>query len=72
MLWAQWVLAAAGVYLLLGILFGAVFITRLIERVDHAAKGSGWRFRLLILPGVAALWPLMLRKALNSPREHAA
>jgi hypothetical protein len=50
---------ALGYYLAVGLLFGLVFVTVMIGRVDPAAAGSSWRFRLLVLPGVAALWPLL-------------
>ncbi len=56
------VLIAIAAYLSMGIAFGIAFVVRGIGVVDHAAKGSPWSFRLLVLPGVAALWPLMLLK----------
>jgi hypothetical protein len=49
-------------YATLGALFAAVFVTRGVGRIDHAAAGAPLSFRLLIFPGVAALWPLMLAK----------
>jgi hypothetical protein len=47
-------------YAALGLLFGVSFVAWGIEKVDPAARGAGIGFRILILPGVAALWPLML------------
>jgi len=38
-------------------------------RVDPAARHASPWFRLLIVPGVAALWPLLLRLWVNSPRS---
>jgi hypothetical protein len=52
----------AELYLLIGLLFAVVFVTTGIERVDATARGAGAGFRLLILPGVVALWPVLLRK----------
>ena len=46
-------------YLLSGILFGLLFITIGIKRIDSVAKGSSIPFRLMILPGVCLLWPLL-------------
>ena len=50
------------IYLVMGILFGIAFVTRGVQAIDHAAAGTGWGFRLIILPGVAAVWPLLLRR----------
>lgn len=30
--------------------------------VDEGAHGSGWGFRLIIIPGIVVFWPLLLRK----------
>jgi hypothetical protein len=42
------------------VVFAAAFVIRGVQRVDPAAKGAPLGFRLLILPGCAALWPLLL------------
>ena len=57
---AQWIVALGTLYASIGVLFGVVFVTRGVGRVDPGALGASILFRLLILPGVAALWPLML------------
>jgi hypothetical protein len=49
-------------YAAAGVVFGIAFVTFGIHRVDPLAKGSSFGFRLIILPGVAALWPLMLMR----------
>jgi len=43
----------------LGFVFAVPFVWR-VQRLDSEAQGSGIGFRLLILPGVAALWPMFL------------
>ena len=65
---AQWLVAALGVYVAAGLLFGAAFVLRGIDFVDSAAHGAGAGFRLLVLPGAAALWPVLLRKWLEARR----
>lgn len=55
-------LIAIGVYLLGGLVFAIPFSLAGARRIDpHAAQGS-WGFRLLIIPGAIALWPLLLKR----------
>ena len=49
-------------YAAIGLAYGAWFIARALEQFDHSAQGSGWGFRLLILPGIAAMWPMVERQ----------
>jgi len=56
-------------YFSLGVLFAAAFLTAGISRVDPLAKGSGAGFRLMILPGVVALWPLLLARWIRGGRS---
>ncbi len=48
-----------GVYLAVGVVFAAAFVAAGVGRVSPAARGSGWGFRLLIIPGTAIFWPLL-------------
>ena len=50
---------AAGIYLAAGVLFAIPFAVAGIRRIDPAAHGAGWGFRLIVLPGVVAFWPLL-------------
>lgn len=47
-------------YAALGLVFAAPFVWFGVQRLDSEAQGSGVGFRLLILPGVAAFWPMFL------------
>jgi hypothetical protein len=58
------ILYALLVYLLAGILFALLFITRLIHKIDEGSIGAPWSFRLIIFPGCVVLWPMLLMKAL--------
>jgi hypothetical protein len=40
-----------------------------VQRLDSEAQGSGLGFRLLIMPGVAAFWPLFLSRWLRGVTE---
>ena len=53
------VYALAG-YATLGLVFAVPFVWLGVQRLDSEAQGSGIGFRLLILPGVAAFWPMFL------------
>ena len=55
-------LIALGMYLVFGLAFAIPFVLVGVKRIDpHAAHGS-WGFRLLIIPGTMALWPLLLQR----------
>jgi hypothetical protein len=73
---ARLIVAGAAAYAALGAAFAAAFVTRGVSRIDPGAKGSQWGFRLLIVPGVVALWPYLLGRwasgALAPPDERNA
>jgi len=49
-----------GTYLAMGAVFAMVFVARGVDRIDPMARGAGWGFRALIVPGSVLLWPLLL------------
>ena len=64
-----------GLYVGIGILFALFFVWRGVKSVDPSAREGSWGFRLLIIPGSVALWPLMLRRYRSGqppPEEHTA
>jgi hypothetical protein len=74
MLAAEILLTPAAAYMGCGLLFGLVFIAWGVGRVDGAARGAPVGFRLLILPGVVACWPMLLVRwlqALRAERGHS-
>jgi hypothetical protein len=56
---ATWLVRVAGYYLAIGIIFGLFFIMRGAGKIDPSTRQTGWGFKLIILPGVSALWPLL-------------
>ena len=57
---AQWIVNLAMIYAAIGLLFAIIFVILGVGRIDESAKGAPLFFRLLILPGAAALWPVLL------------
>ena len=54
-----WILvAAAEAYVVAGLLFALAFLPRAIVRVDERLHESPIAVRVLLFPGIAALWPL--------------
>jgi len=53
---------ALGIYASLGLIFAVPFVWVGVQRLDSEAQGSRVGFRLLILPGVAAFWPMFLQR----------
>ena len=63
--------AVLGIYVLIGLIFGLLFIFRGVHKIDEAAAdGSIW-FRLIILPGAIAFWPSLLKKWLGANKASA-
>jgi len=58
-------------YLILGVVFAIAFVLLGIEKVDATAHGSTVGFRLIIIPGVILLWPILLRKWLSTTKKKA-
>ena len=59
---AQVVVAVFELYAAAGVVFALVFLSVGVKRVDPRIVGSPKAMRLLILPGVAAFWPLFARR----------
>lgn len=61
-----------GAYLAVGSAVAVLLLLGLIGRVDPLAGQAPIRVRLLLFPGLTALWPLILVKALlGRPKEPA-
>ncbi|MCI4666690.1 MAG: hypothetical protein MRZ79_00915 [Bacteroidia bacterium] len=57
-----WLLYA---YMIIGVLVGAWFLATAAAKIDEDIRGAKWYTKLLLFPGAVALWPVLLRKALN-------
>ena len=63
------ILSVIGAYFAIGLIFGLWFVTAGLSRFDSAADQSTWSFRVLILPGCMALWPLLALRIRSRHKE---
>jgi hypothetical protein len=56
-------------YALVGLVFAALFVSVAVHKLDSEARASGFAFRLLIVPGVAAFWPTLLARWIRGLQE---
>lgn len=61
-------LSVIGVYALLGILAAVALHSRGLRVLDHATIGAALMFRVLITPGMIALWPVLVLKWCRAAR----
>ena len=66
---AKVVVALFELYVLTGVGFAVLFLARAIVRLDHRLEGAPRTLRLLILPGVVALWPLFAKRWMTGAPE---
>lgn len=59
---AELFVAALTLYAAVGVVFAIAFVARGVSRIDAQAFGASLGFRLIILPGVTALWPFLLNR----------
>jgi hypothetical protein len=64
------VLLVIAAYLAIGVVVGVPFLLLGVGRVDPSAKAVPWTFRVLVCPGVVALWPYLMRLWIRSGRAH--
>jgi len=64
--WAELIVMGVSVWAAIGLAVAIPFVLRGAQAVDPSAATGSWGFRLAILPGSAALWPLVLTRWLGS------
>ena len=72
---AVWLVRILGVYAAIGLLFALPFVFRGVNKIDPVAEGGSWGFRVIIIPGVIAFWPMLLRRWMTGsppPQERNA
>ena len=72
---AEWIINLLKAYGIAGLVFAIPFVLLGVQRVDPAARGWAVGFRILIIPGVVAFWPLFAIRLLRGkthPTEQTA
>jgi hypothetical protein len=59
---ADVLLIIAAIYLGLGVLFVIPFLMKWLNKIDEGAHSSTIGFKIIIIPGVIVLWPVLLSK----------
>lgn len=65
---ARGLLALVAAYLALGVGFAVAFAAFGVDRIDPAARHASLGFRIAIVPGAAALWPLLASRWISGRR----
>ena len=60
-----WIL---GGYFAAGLVFAPYFLIKGLDRIDSSTAGTGWGFRLIIIPGLVAFWPIIFKKWLKNSK----
>lgn len=67
---AVWI--GVGGYLAVGLLLGGGYLLVGAKRMDAAADGASFWFRLIALPGAIAVWPFLAARWVTGARVDAA
>jgi len=59
---AYWIVTLTAAYFVVGCVVALAVVVAGLGRLDPVAAHGTWGFRLLVVPGLAALWPLILHR----------
>ena len=60
---ARWLVRASYLYFAIGAVLLPWWHIRGLRRLDASAAGGPWGFRVMISPGLVALWPWLIARA---------
>ena len=63
---------AADIYATVGLIVALLFIARWRKTFDPSAADGSWGFCVLVVPGIVALWPVIVRKVIAVSRGGTA
>ncbi|NEN98061.1 MAG: hypothetical protein F6J94_09870 [Moorea sp. SIO1F2] len=61
----EWIIKLFRVYLVAGLIFAVPFVIFGVQRVDPNVHGWAIGFRIMIIPGVTAFWPMFATRLLR-------
>ena len=62
---AELIWTALGVYFAVGVVVAIALLLGLAARFDALAAQAPWHVKLVLLPGMAVLWPILAAKTLR-------
>jgi len=68
---AEGLIMALQIYAGIGAVVAVAFLLIGVDRIDPSARGS-YLFRVMLIPGVVGLWPLVLRRWLALEKQGAS
>jgi hypothetical protein len=69
---AQILLSLLSLYAAIGVLAAFALLAGGLRRLDSLAAAAPWRVKLILAPGLVALWPVMVMKALAPETKEGA
>lgn len=72
MTFAAIIVWSAGAYLAVGLVTAVFALFRGLGRIDPDALNATWGFRLIVLPGLVLLWPVIVRRMRSGDRRPPA
>ena len=63
------ILMIVAAYLAIGFLFAVPFVLKGVSRIDEAAHGATWGFRIIIIPGTVVFWPFLLKRWIKAAKS---
>ena len=65
---AELIWTVVGAYFGVGFVVAIALVGGLVRRFDPLAAQAPWRVKLILVPGMAALWPLLAIKSLRGAK----
>jgi len=71
MIFAEIIVYAVGIYLVLGAIFAVWFAAFGVTKFDDSAKGTSFSFRLIIFFGATAFWTFLAWRLIKNESQNS-